>query len=363
MWSNIKWVPFGDSLTDISLVPSRKYAQVIAESTDITVITSNAGKNMAMGGTGYLRKYNDGNSFYQRSLYVPADADIVTIFGSVNDWADDTGAIMPYCRVYDVSGDWGNLPEVNEAYKYTITEKAGVAGFIDTQYTLTGFINDTIRRIHRTAPNAKIVMIPGLYYLLSTKESSGFSTQKWMTNAYVLQKIIYDSWIASNVDGCRDWLYYESWYCLYNTSSKVTSYFNDTEHLDFSGVVSSNYGSTFDSRKFNPVYYGSDAFSYGYLRDWEENAYNFHHNVGVSCGHPSEAYYVNYLAPRFANLLCRVLDTSAAELPSNLRLNYGVAPSDNRIYTRYGNQFAPYDRNGDILHNAYDRYGNEIYHS
>ena len=81
-WKGLKWVAFGDSITDASLTQAdRKYCDIIAEKTGITLV------NFGKGGTGYKRREDEGTCFYQRMANIPSDADIITILGSVNDWS------------------------------------------------------------------------------------------------------------------------------------------------------------------------------------------------------------------------------------------------------------------------------------
>ena len=74
-----KWVAFGDSLTEFNTRATKNYHDYIAEDTGITVI------NFGVGGSGYKKREEDNKAFYQRMLNIPADTDIVTIFGSGND--------------------------------------------------------------------------------------------------------------------------------------------------------------------------------------------------------------------------------------------------------------------------------------
>lgn len=78
-WTGLKWAAVGDSLTEINVRTTMHYHDYIAQDTGITVI------NMGRSGTGYKRQYEDNLAFYQRIANVPADADVVTIFGSGND--------------------------------------------------------------------------------------------------------------------------------------------------------------------------------------------------------------------------------------------------------------------------------------
>lgn len=128
-WEGIKWVAFGDSLTDGSINANTKYHKLIAERTGITVV------DMGKGGTGYWRTNESGNAFHQRMVNVPADADIITIFGSVNDWRTRNDGV-----------------EIGTA---TDTIEDG---------TLAGYINECIDVAIEKAPYAQIALITPLDY-------------------------------------------------------------------------------------------------------------------------------------------------------------------------------------------------------
>lgn len=74
-----KWVCIGDSLTANNSATTKHYYDYIQDELGINVV------NMGVGGTGYMRGYENNNAFYQRVLNCPTDADFVTIFGSGND--------------------------------------------------------------------------------------------------------------------------------------------------------------------------------------------------------------------------------------------------------------------------------------
>ena len=78
-WVGKKWTAVGDSLTEINLRTSKNYCDYIAEVTGIEIV------NMGLSGSGYMRKYDTNESFYNRVANVPTDSDVVTIFGSLND--------------------------------------------------------------------------------------------------------------------------------------------------------------------------------------------------------------------------------------------------------------------------------------
>lgn len=92
-WLGKKWCVVGDSLTEVNGRTSKNYHHYITEKTGISVV------NLGQSGTGYKRTDGNGTAFYQRISSVPADSDVVTIFGSGNDMgagvelgkASDTG--------------------------------------------------------------------------------------------------------------------------------------------------------------------------------------------------------------------------------------------------------------------------------
>lgn len=78
-WEGKKWVCVGDSLTDVNSRTTKHYFDYVAEKTGIETV------NMGVSGSGYKKRYDNNNAFYQRISNVPTDADVVTIFGSFND--------------------------------------------------------------------------------------------------------------------------------------------------------------------------------------------------------------------------------------------------------------------------------------
>ena len=89
---NMKWACLGDSLTEMNEKTSKHYYDYVSENTGINVI------NLGVGGSGYMRKHESNDAFYQRVDTIPLDCDVITIFGSGNDVGanplgtiDDTG--------------------------------------------------------------------------------------------------------------------------------------------------------------------------------------------------------------------------------------------------------------------------------
>ena len=78
-WEGLKWIVVGDSLTEENSRTSKHYFDYIAEETGIQV------ENMGVGGTGYKKRDDTDEAFYQRVASIATDADAITIFGSFND--------------------------------------------------------------------------------------------------------------------------------------------------------------------------------------------------------------------------------------------------------------------------------------
>lgn len=129
VWSGKKWVAFGDSLTDETINADKKYYRYIEEKTGITVVV------MGQGGTGYYKAYDSGTAYGQRMANVPADADIITIFGSVNDWHTNSAGVA-----------MGNASDTMEAG------------------TLAGYINECIDVAIEKAPYAQIALVTPMDY-------------------------------------------------------------------------------------------------------------------------------------------------------------------------------------------------------
>lgn len=82
-FEGLKWGVVGDSLSDSSINADTKYHKIIKEKTGITI------QELAKGGTGYTAGYSTNDTYYDRILTLDTDCDIVTIFGSVNDWKNN----------------------------------------------------------------------------------------------------------------------------------------------------------------------------------------------------------------------------------------------------------------------------------
>ena len=74
-----KWVCIGDSITEVNSVCDWHYHDYISVENNMSVV------NMGVGGSGYIHRANVNKAFYQLAENIPTDADLVTIFGGVND--------------------------------------------------------------------------------------------------------------------------------------------------------------------------------------------------------------------------------------------------------------------------------------
>ena len=159
-WSPYRWAAIGDSLTDPTLNPvGGKYYDILAASTGIRTFVN--GK----GSTGYWALNESGLAFCQRLLSLPADVDVVTIFGSVNDW-----------KYYQKSVPVG-----------TVADRLPTA-------SVCAYVNAAIDEVQKRAPLAKIILCTGLYYY-------GVGSQ-YHGNA---NKAVVDVAAARGIE-CHDWL-------------------------------------------------------------------------------------------------------------------------------------------------------------
>lgn len=80
-WSHLKWYVMGDSLTEANGYASKRYYDYIQDKTGIQVQVD------GIGGTGFCAGYRYGESFFDRIENIPQDVDVITVFGSGNDFS------------------------------------------------------------------------------------------------------------------------------------------------------------------------------------------------------------------------------------------------------------------------------------
>ena len=176
-WSGYKWAVIGDSLTDPTLAPGigNYYYNFVAADTGILLVYTNG-----VGSTGYKNKYNvdGGKCFYQRLLAnpLPSDVDVVTIFGSVNDWGLASSA-----------ADAGDPTDT----------------LADGKETLAAYMNKAIDVVQAQAPNAKLVLVGSLYYYNVVTEAHVRANETLRAVAAQRGVAFYD-WLTENPDDPLD---------------------------------------------------------------------------------------------------------------------------------------------------------------
>lgn len=103
----VKWCAYGNSLTDSATLAgqttgTKNYVDYVSESLGLNVV------NCGSGGTGFLKNNNKG-TFVDRVSSIPLDTEILTVFGSFNDYEyisehlgtiGDTGTDTIYGAIY-----------------------------------------------------------------------------------------------------------------------------------------------------------------------------------------------------------------------------------------------------------------------
>ncbi len=176
-WSGYKWAVIGDSLTDPTLAPGigNYYYNFVAADTGIQLVYTNG-----VGSTGYKNKYNvdGGKCFYQRlqANPLPSDVDVVTIFGSVNDWGLARSAA-------DVGTPTDSIDDGKE--------------------TLAAYMNKAIDVVQAQAPNAKLVLVGSLYYYNVVASAHQLANETLRAVAANRGVAFYD-WLTENPDDPLD---------------------------------------------------------------------------------------------------------------------------------------------------------------
>lgn len=285
--ADYKWVPMGDSLTDVTgsdydgtTYPNGyKYHLVIRDMTGITVYNYSDGRSdpyhtlpegvvrMGVGGSGYCAGsttvLGGPNCFYQRLRHMPEDTDVVTIFGSVNDWK---------------YGNYGLDLGMPDDTLETVTEKG--------KHTYAGYVNAAIDAVKARCPRAKIIIIGTPFFMGGTqarwREATGMNRQIAERRGIPF----YD-------------LYHDHFY-----GSMVPNELADREVICAPGGKISK----IPSGSLNYMKALSDGFTRAYSQSYGN-------------GHPNNDYNRLYIAPKIASILCHELGVDAATLPDSLRLD------------------------------------------
>ena len=164
-WKGKKWVAFGDSLTDATINATKKYYKYIEEKSGITVAV------LGVGGNGYYKSADNGTAYYQRMANCPSDADIITIFGSVNDWVALSQGTIQVGTASDTLENGTYAGYINKCIDVAI-EKAPYAQIaLVTPTDYHGLPSDTLETI---ASTIKAVAVSRKIKCLDLYHESGF---------------------------------------------------------------------------------------------------------------------------------------------------------------------------------------------
>ena len=250
--SNYKWAVIGDSLSDPTLENNTdgplKYYHYLQQTSGIKVVYTNG-----VGGTGYKNGYNkdadklaDGGCFYQRlqAHPIPSDVDVVTFFGSIND------------------GGFAETDEDLGTATDSLTDKT----------TLAAYMNKAIDLARSQAPNAKILLIGGIFF--DSKHAPGHVRLNDMLRQIAALR---------NLSGDVNVAYYD-W---------LTE--DPDDPLDFHQII------------VNREEEG--CFGSLYTYDWKTRG-----KINESFGHPNPLYNEIWLAPHFGEALTTALKATLGEV-------------------------------------------------
>ena len=247
--TEVKWTATGDSLTDAGINATYKYHSIIKDSVGLKSVPV-----FGRGSAGYKKLYDSGLSYWQRLAGIPHDADIVTIFGSVNDW--------------NYSGN------SSEDQTGNVTDNLSSG-----QRTLAAYMNATLDIVAKRAPLAKVALVTELYY-----KGPGYAD-------YRIAKL--------QAIGAAHGM---SVYDLYNDTYEGKGLADGTNP----------YANTIAGLGLNFKQITDAAFGREYTTDYSATGHY---------GHPSNSYHLQWLAPKFADIICKELGLSTSLLPDNLRID------------------------------------------
>lgn len=263
-----------------------------------------AGTLFAQGGTGMYRN----SPYYLRLEDCQHDADIITIYGSINDWN---------YRVTGASGDeaYGStrgkfFTESSMAkftdrltYAQNVMEKDGYDATDISTYAR--YVSKAIETAHRQAPLAKVVVLSPIFYNVQNSDTNSRLYSDPPNSRYVVVQDYHRKYGA-------DWLIWATWglqsSATYDSSlNRWTITTAPNSWLDDNSILVD--GETISAHKMM----SDTAFAQKYVFDYSESA--------VSYGHMNSLYNEIYLAPKFANLICDTLGLSGYYLPQGLKCN------------------------------------------
>ena len=265
-WSDVKWVCVGDSLTDPTINAKKKYHAVIDEMLDVGSLTV-----LGKGSTGYWAGQDKGTCFYQRMTgAIPADTNIITLFGSVNDWKWYNGGIQ-----------LGTVDDTLDAGTYA------------------GYVDEAIRIAQEQAPNAKIIICGTPYF---TKD------------------INYTYWRkATEINKAKAAKYGLPFYDMYASNAICNPSNVELGNYQYMFNFAFNYRAKVKGLNFSKM---------------RGSTFNAAYDMQDATGHPNNAYHHDYIAPMFANYICEVMDIDKATLPDALRIVDGATTDYLDAYVR-----------------------------
>lgn len=268
-----------------------------------------SGEWLAQGSTGYWKN----TPYYKRIENLPHDCDIVTIYGSINDWTyrasgasgDETfGAGSTARGKYFTDTNMTTWYD-SLTYAQGIMENDGPDA--ETLDTFAKYITKAISIAHEQCPLAKIVLVGPIFYNV---QGSGLTSRNY-TDGFEVRYLTFQDYKQKKGG---DWLVYESW-GLHPSATYDNA--NDRWTLD------SGSGKTWlddDSILVN----GETISSYKMMSDTafaETYVYDYSTTSSASYGHMNTLYNELYLAPKFANLICDTLNINGYYLPDGLKCN------------------------------------------
>lgn len=296
-WNNVKWIAFGDSLTDdtgeCGTKAPNKYHKLIGEATGASVTV------LGKGNTGYYTLADQNLAFYQRMNAAVADpsVNIVTIFGSVNDhaiyngWTTVAGIQMPDYKLSagkiassGLNLSFGDLGNENAPSDSDIATGVAKLALTDTisggDTTFVAYVNECINLAHSKFPNAKIVLV---------NEIAGLDLRA----GQIKKNIAIKEAIVKKRRAAGD-----TWLSLFRLNSSR-----------FDGIADS-------ARQYVNAVSGSGlSFDNGQIENADFRAYYTYDNRL----HPNDLYNRLWIAPMFANIISDALGGLA--IPASLSLS------------------------------------------
>ena len=200
-WADYKWACIGDSYTDTTINANYKYEQIIHDLTGIQV------QMLGVGSTGWRKGYDTQTSYRFRAAQVAADTDIVTIFGSINDWSFK-----------------------NPGNALTVGTKDDSLSNNDN--TLCAYINDVFDALEEAAPTAQVVVFSPMYYHgLTPKVQELFDAVKVCTEnrGYEFVDMLNTGWLRIEKNAT-----YAQKYCTdYDETREAFGHPNNDAHKQF----------------------------------------------------------------------------------------------------------------------------------